>query len=63
MIPGRETYAVGDHPAAPAGVEAAHRAGMCAIGVRSSQDTLEADRVVQRLDELPDDVFDQLLNA
>jgi len=54
---------VGDHPAAPAGVEAAHRAGMCAIGVRSSQDTLEADRVVQRLDELPDDVFDQLLNA
>ncbi|MFP4438021.1 MAG: HAD family hydrolase [Chloroflexaceae bacterium] len=48
---------------APAGVEAAHRAGMCAIGVRSSQDNLEADRVVQRLDELPDDVFEQLLNA
>jgi beta-phosphoglucomutase len=48
---------------APAGVEAAHRAGMCAIGVRSSQDNLEADRVVQRLDELPDDVFDQLLNT
>jgi hypothetical protein len=31
--------------------------------VRSSQDNLEADRVVQRLDELPDDVFDQLLNT
>jgi beta-phosphoglucomutase-like phosphatase (HAD superfamily) len=48
---------------APAGIEAAHRAGMCAIGVRTSQDNLEADRVVQQLDELPEDVFAQLLGA
>ncbi|MCZ7569010.1 MAG: HAD-IA family hydrolase [Ardenticatenaceae bacterium] len=47
---------------APAGVEAAHRAGMRAIGVRSSHATLPADRVVHTLDELPDDAFDRLLH-
>ncbi|MCZ7570819.1 MAG: HAD family phosphatase [Ardenticatenaceae bacterium] len=47
---------------APAGVEAAHRAGMRAIGVRSSHATLPADRVVHTLDELPDDTFERLLH-
>ena len=44
----------------PAGIEAARRAGMRTIGVLSSQDALQADRVVRTLDELPDDGFDQL---
>lgn len=48
---------------APAGIEAAHRAGMRAIGVRSSHAHLDAEHVVQRLDELPDDLFDQLLDG
>lgn len=46
---------------APAGLEAARRAGMRAIGVRSSHAELQADRVVGTLDELPDDAFDALL--
>lgn len=46
---------------APAGLEAAWRAGMRAIGVRSSHGELQADRVVGTLDELPDDAFDALL--
>jgi len=46
---------------APAGVQAAHRAGMRAIGVRSVHTALQADRLVQSLDELPDDAFDRLL--
>jgi beta-phosphoglucomutase family hydrolase len=44
----------------PAGIEAARRAGMRTIGVLSSHDALEADRVVRTLDEFPDDGFDQL---
>jgi HAD superfamily hydrolase (TIGR01509 family) len=46
---------------APAGIEAAHRAGMHAIGVRSSHDSLQADIVVGTLDELPEDTFDSLI--
>jgi beta-phosphoglucomutase len=46
---------------APAGTEAARRAGMRAIGVLSSHGELRADLVVRTLDELPDDAFDGLL--
>lgn len=48
---------------APAGIEGAHRAGMRAIGIRSSHPMLAAERVVQTLNELPDNAFDQLLAA
>ncbi|HKQ52083.1 MAG TPA: HAD family phosphatase [Pyrinomonadaceae bacterium] len=46
---------------APAGTEAARRAGMRRVGVLSSHGALEADVVVSSLAELPDDTFDQLL--
>ncbi|HJZ49223.1 MAG TPA: HAD family phosphatase, partial [Roseiflexaceae bacterium] len=46
---------------APAGIEGAHRAGMRAIGVRSSHPELKADIVVDTLAELPDDALDRLL--
>ena len=46
---------------APAGTEAARRAGMRSIGVLSSHTGLEADIVVRTLEELPDDAFDRLL--
>ncbi len=46
---------------APAGTEAARRAGMRCVGVLSSHEGLRADLVVRTLDELPDDAFDQLL--
>lgn len=46
---------------APAGVEAARRAGMRSIGVLSSHPALEADWVVRTLDDLTDDAFDRLL--
>jgi len=45
---------------APAGIEAAHRAGMHAIGVLTSHAALQADIVVATLDELPEDAFDRL---
>jgi beta-phosphoglucomutase len=48
---------------APAGIEAAHRAGMRAIGVRTSHADLHADIVVDTLDLLPDDAFDRLLRS
>jgi beta-phosphoglucomutase family hydrolase len=48
---------------APAGLEAARRAGMRAIGVRSTHADLRADIVVDTLDDLPDDGFDRLLTA
>ncbi|HZT58622.1 MAG TPA: HAD-IA family hydrolase [Pyrinomonadaceae bacterium] len=47
---------------APAGTEAARRAGMRSIGVLSSHAELEADIVVRTLEELPDDAFDKLLS-
>jgi beta-phosphoglucomutase-like phosphatase (HAD superfamily) len=46
---------------APAGIEAARRAGMRVVGVRFSHPDLDADRVVDSLEELPDDAFEQLL--
>ena len=46
---------------APAGTEAARRAGMRSIGVLSSRAGLRADIVVRTLEELPDNAFDALL--
>lgn len=48
---------------APAGVEAARRAGMRSIGVLSSHPALEADLVVRTLEDLTDNSFDRLLIA
>jgi beta-phosphoglucomutase-like phosphatase (HAD superfamily) len=48
---------------APAGTEAARRAGMRAIGVLTTHAALEADCVVKTLDELDDDAFAALLAA
>jgi len=48
---------------APAGIAAAHRAGMRAIGVRTTHADLRADIVVDTLDQLPDDAFDRLVVA
>jgi beta-phosphoglucomutase len=42
---------------APAGIEAAHRAGMKAIGVRTTHPELVADWAVESLDRLPMDFF------
>jgi beta-phosphoglucomutase-like phosphatase (HAD superfamily) len=42
---------------APAGIEAARRAGMKSIGVLTTHPELNADWVVSRLDELSDDFF------
>jgi beta-phosphoglucomutase len=42
---------------APAGIEAAHRAGMKAIGVRTTHPELVADWAVESLDRLPEDFF------
>jgi len=46
---------------APAGTEAARRAGMRSVGVLSSHGELHADIVVRTLEELPDTAFDDLL--
>ena len=46
---------------APAGIEAARRAGMRTIGVLSSHTSLTADLVVRTLEELPADTFDCLI--
>jgi HAD superfamily hydrolase (TIGR01509 family) len=48
---------------APAGTEAARRAGMRAIGVLTTHAALVADRIVKTLDELPDGAFAALLEA
>ncbi|HEX5691499.1 MAG TPA: HAD family phosphatase, partial [Roseiflexaceae bacterium] len=48
---------------AHAGVEAAHRAGMRAIAVRTSHAGIEADIVVDTLDQLPADAFERLLGS
>jgi HAD superfamily hydrolase (TIGR01509 family) len=48
---------------APAGTEAARRAGMRTIGVLSSHGELHADLVVRTLEELPDTAFDDLLEG
>jgi HAD superfamily hydrolase (TIGR01509 family) len=46
---------------APAGLEGARRAGMRCIGVRTTHPHLEADIVVDRLDQLPTDSFNRLI--
>ena len=46
---------------APAGTEAARRAGMRSIGVLTMHPRIEADVVVRTLEELPEDAFDSLL--
>jgi beta-phosphoglucomutase family hydrolase len=46
---------------APAGLEAARRAGMRAVGVLSSHPQLQADVVVRTLVDLPQDTFDRLV--
>lgn len=46
---------------APAGLEGARRAGMRCIGVQTTHQTLQADRVVSTLDELSDDTFEHLV--
>jgi beta-phosphoglucomutase-like phosphatase (HAD superfamily) len=46
---------------APAGTEAARRAGMRCVGVLSSHGELAADIVVRTLEELPDTAFEDLL--
>lgn len=48
---------------APAGTEAARRAGMRCVGVLSSHAELEADLVVRTLEELPHTAFADLLSA
>ena len=48
---------------APAGTEAARRAGMRSVGVLSSHGELKADVVVRTLEELPDTAFDDLLKT
>lgn len=48
---------------APAGTEAARRAGMRSVGVLSSHGELTADIVVRTLEELPDTAFEDLLKA
>lgn len=47
---------------APSGIEGAHRAGMGAIGVRSSHSDLHADVVVDSLADLDENAFTLLLS-
>jgi beta-phosphoglucomutase len=48
---------------APAGIEAARRAGMHVIGVLTSHASLAADVVVSRLSDLPADAFERLVGG
>jgi beta-phosphoglucomutase len=48
---------------APAGIEAARRAGMKAVGVRTTHPDLEADWVFTSLAELPRDFFARQMDA
>lgn len=48
---------------APAGIEAARRAGMPSIGVRRNGSPLAADLAVSSLADLPPDAFSRLLNS
>jgi HAD superfamily hydrolase (TIGR01509 family) len=60
QVPAERCVVVED---APAGVEAARRAGMRRVGVLSSHGALDADVVVGSLADLPDDTFDRLLDS
>lgn len=57
-VPARSCVVVED---APAGTEAARRAGMRSVGVLSSHAELRADIVVRTLEELSEDAFERLL--
>lgn len=46
---------------APAGIEAARRAGLKSVGVLTTHDELDADWVFKGLDQLPADFFDSAL--
>ncbi len=48
---------------APAGIEAARRAGMIALAVRSTHPDLTGDYTVESLDLLPEVFFDQMFTA
>jgi HAD superfamily hydrolase (TIGR01509 family) len=48
---------------APAGIEAARRAGMASIGVRRNGSPLSADLAVSSLADLPADAFSRLLSS
>jgi HAD superfamily hydrolase (TIGR01509 family) len=48
---------------APAGIEAARRAGMPSIGVRGKGSPLAADLAISSLADLPPDAFSRLLDA
>ena len=48
---------------APAGLEGGRRAGMKSIGVLNTHASLEADRVVKSLADLPATAFEELLCA
>lgn len=48
---------------APAGIEAARRAGMRSIFLRRGEAAAQADLVVASLEELPPDAFEQLLGG
>ncbi|MGE0103088.1 MAG: HAD family hydrolase [Blastocatellales bacterium] len=48
---------------APAGIEAARRAGMVALAVRSTHPDLTGDYTVESLDLLPEVFFDQVFTA
>jgi beta-phosphoglucomutase-like phosphatase (HAD superfamily) len=48
---------------AAAGIEGARRAGMRSIGVTHDGNHLQADVVVESLDQLDPDAFDKLLQA
>ena len=56
-VPPRRCVVVED---APAGVEAAHRGGMCCIGVGKGA-VAAADMIVRSLADLPEDAFEKLL--
>ncbi len=62
-VPPRRCIVVED---APAGLEAARRAGMACLALVGSHrraDLAAADRVVDSLDKLPEDLFDRLAGA
>lgn len=48
---------------APAGIEAARRAGMRALGVRTTHPALTADWVTERLDQLPANFFQTVFDG
>lgn len=58
-VPANQCIVIED---AHAGIEGANRAGMRAIGVRTNHPDLQADEVVDNLEQLPSNIFEQLLS-